>query len=397
MNQQVAILGSTGSIGQSTLDVIARHPDKYQVKVLTANSNIETMLSQCIQFQPNKVVMADPQSAEKLKVELSQHQSRTLSEIIVTSGSNELANAVSDEQLDIVVAAIVGAAGLLPTLAAVEAGHRVLLANKEALVMSGEIFMQSVQRSGATLLPVDSEHNAIFQCLADTKEPLKVIDKILLTGSGGPFRALPIEQLEYVTPEQACAHPNWDMGKKISVDSATMMNKGLELIEASFMFQMPADKIQIVVHPQSIVHSMVSYVDGSVLAQMGNPDMRTPIAHCLAWPDRIDAGVESLDFYKLQNLTFDQPDYQRFPCLKLAEEALRIGGTAPCIINAANEIAVAAFLAGEIRFTGIAEVIRETLGQIEIIEPKSLDDVIKTNDYARQVASKQIENGTGNL
>ena len=343
MNQQVAILGSTGSIGQSTLDVIARHPDKYQVKVLTANSNIETMLSQCIQFQPNKVVMADPQSAEKLKVELSQHQSRTLSEIIVTSGSNELANAVSDEQLDIVVAAIVGAAGLLPTLAAVEAGHRVLLANKEALVMSGEIFMQSVQMSGATLLPVDSEHNAIFQCLADTKEPLKVIDKILLTGSGGPFRALPIEQLEYVTPEQACAHPNWDMGKKISVDSATMMNKGLELIEASFMFQMPADKIQIVVHPQSIVHSMVSYVDGSVLAQMGNPDMRTPIAHCLAWPDRIDAGVESLDFYKLQNLTFDQPDYQRFPCLKLAEEALRIGGTAPCIINAANEIAVAAF------------------------------------------------------
>jgi len=299
MKQQVCILGSTGSIGSNALDVIQRNREEYKVVCLTANTNVEKMFQQC-------------------------------------SGSESLVEAVELEEVSTVLAAIVGAAGLLPTLAAVERGIKVLLANKEALVMSGELFMNTVKDSGALLLPVDSEHNAIFQCLSKNETSHSQVStqglhKIFLTGSGGPFRNLPLNQLSEVTPEQACAHPNWDMGKKISVDSATMMNKGLELIEACFLFGVSLEKIDIVIHPQSIVHSMVSYEDGSVLAQMGRPDMRTPIAHTLAWPERIDAGVEPLDFYSMNSLTFESPDYNRFPCLGLAERAMMMGGIAPCV------------------------------------------------------------------
>jgi len=389
--QGICILGATGSIGCSTLDVIQRNPDQYEILVLTANTNVDKMLEQCLAFQPKLAVMADQASAKLLTELLENNQCQT----VVTTGKQAIIEAANFDGVTTVVAAIVGAVGLLPTLTAVNKGLKVLLANKEALVMTGTLFINAAKENGAVLLPVDSEHNAIFQCLpemdSNAHSSLHGVSKVLLTGSGGPFRATPIDELEKMTPTQACAHPNWDMGRKISVDSATMMNKGLELIEACFLFGLKLEQVDIVVHPQSIVHSMVSYKDGSVLAQMGNPDMRTPIAHTLAWPERIDAGVKPLDFYTLSNLTFEAPDYQRFPCLKLASKALKTGGTAPCILNAANEIAVDAFLNEKIKFTDIALVIEQTVNQFEPSEADTLDKIITTDHQSREMAEKIIK------
>ncbi|MGX5173397.1 1-deoxy-D-xylulose-5-phosphate reductoisomerase [Aliikangiella sp. IMCC44653] len=391
--QGVCILGSTGSIGSSTLDVIARNPELYRVEVLTAHHNIQKLLEQCIRFQPKYVVVADPTKAKELTLLLAE---KSLS-IQVNSGPAALVDCVKLPNIDTVVAAIVGAAGLLPTLEAVKQGHKVLLANKEALVMSGELFLKEVNDSKAMLLPVDSEHNAIFQCLPVNNQDASIdkqsVAKILLTGSGGPFRTTPLDELEQVTPEQACAHPNWDMGKKISVDSATMMNKGLEFIEACFLFDIAPENIQIVVHPQSIVHSMVAYIDGSVIAQLGQPDMRTPIAHTLAWPERINSGVSALDFFSMQDLSFEKPDFERFPCLQLAIQAIKSGGTAPAILNAANEVAVEAFLNREIAFTQIAKVIAKTLDLIPVDKVNNLDCVLSADSQARQTARQIIEKG----
>lgn len=391
MTQGVCILGSTGSIGCSTLDVISRNLDKFSVEVLTAHSNWKKLLEQCQTFQPKKVVLSDEAAGEFLKDELANLNI----DVMVESGNDALVAAAKTPGVNTVVAAIVGAAGLLPTLTAIKSGHKVLLANKEALVMSGELFMREVRENQAVLLPVDSEHNAIFQSLPSADQSgvpsLQGVNKILLTGSGGPFRQLPLHQLSEMTPEQACAHPNWDMGKKISVDSATMMNKGLELIEACFLFGVNLEQVEIVVHPQSIVHSMVSYADGSVVAQMGNPDMRTPIAHTLAWPERIDAGVEPLDFYQMADLTFESPDYERFPCLQLATDAMRAGGTAPCTLNAANEIAVDAFLNKQILFTDIAYVIRRTLEQVTVKDADSLETIVELDELSRKVALSIVE------
>lgn len=393
MKQGVCILGSTGSIGCSTLDVIATNIDGYRVEVLTANNNVDKLFEQCLQFKPKVAILRDQQAAAELANRLASENLATL----VKAGEEAIAEAPQTEGVNTVVAAIVGAAGLLPTLTAVKCGHKVLLANKEALVMSGDIFTRAVAEHKAVLLPVDSEHNAIFQCLPNSTQTcrpdLKGVRKILLTGSGGPFRTLPIEQLADVTPEQACAHPNWDMGKKISVDSATMMNKGLELIEAGYLFGISLQQIDIVVHPQSIVHSMVSYDDGSVLAQMGNPDMRTPIAHTLAWPERIDAGVAPLDFYQMADLSFSAPDYERFPCLRLAQWAMQQGGAAPCILNAANEVAVAAFLNGDIRFTDIAVVIEKTLHSFQPQLVETIEQVLQVDQLARDYASNFISAG----
>lgn len=390
MTQGVCILGSTGSIGTSTLDVINRNRDKYRVDVLTANTNIEKLYQQCLDFTPKLVVVKNEIAASKLKSKLAKLNFATE----VQSGEHAINHAANFSGVSIVVAAIVGAAGLLPTLSAIKKGHKILLANKEALVMSGELFIDAVKKYGATLLPVDSEHNAIFQCLATEQNSavssMQGVDKILLTGSGGPFRNLPIEELDSVTPEQACAHPNWDMGDKISVDSATMMNKGLELIEACFLFDVTQEKIDIVIHPQSIIHSMVSYRDGSVISQMGNPDMRTPIAYCLAWPDRIDAGVTPLDFYNMKNLSFSAPDFERFPCLKLAMQAIKKGGAYPCVLNAANEVAVNAFLNNQIIFTDIAKVIEHTLNTVSNLKFSTIEDILEEDKKARYIASEWI-------
>ena len=335
----ITILGATGSIGVSTLDVLRRHPNDYRVVALTANRDVERLLTQCQEFKPDYAVMADNAAAKELAEQVNDAGLRTE----VLAGAKNLEHVSALAETDYVMAAIVGAAGLLPTLAAARAGKRVLLANKEALVMSGHLFMQAVRENGAELLPIDSEHNAIFQCMPqDYRSGMdaKGVRRILLTGSGGPFRDTAPELLEAVTPEQAIAHPNWSMGRKISVDSATMMNKGLELIEACWLFDVGPDKVEIVVHKESVIHSMVDYMDGSVLAQLGNPDMRTPIAHALAWPERIDSGVDALDMFSVGQLNFERPDLERFPCLRLADEAIRAGGTASAILNAANEIAV---------------------------------------------------------
>lgn len=386
--QTLCVLGSTGSIGQSTLDVIASHPQKYSVFALAANSGVETMLQQCLGFSPQYAVMGDAEAANKLAEALSVHKSP----VRVLSGSDELARIAGVDEVDTVVAAIVGAAGLQSTMAAVQAGKKVLLANKEALVMSGHLFTQAAKATGAQILPVDSEHNAIFQCLPPSYSSLEQagVNKIILTGSGGPFRTLALEEMANVSPDEACAHPNWNMGRKISVDSATMMNKGLELIEACWLFSARPEQIQIVVHPQSIVHSMVEYVDGSVLAQLGRPDMRTPIAHCLAWPQRIRSGVEPLDFYKLASLDFSAPDYERFPCLRLAMGAIEQGGDCPAALNAANEVAVAGFLSGKLLFTDIAQVIEKVMANWRRSEPFTLDDVIKADLTARHQANEAI-------
>ncbi|HAJ91261.1 MAG TPA: 1-deoxy-D-xylulose-5-phosphate reductoisomerase, partial [Gammaproteobacteria bacterium] len=358
----VTLLGSTGSIGVSTLDVIARHPGRFRIVALTANSSVDKLAAQCVRFQPQYAVMADADAAARLALLLQQ----SAPDVQVLSGSEGLVTVAGHAAVDFVMAAIVGAAGLLPSLAAARKGKRVMLANKEALVMSGALFMQAVREHRATLLPVDSEHNAILQCLPDDyvagEEPSGV-RKILLTASGGPFRTLPVSELSAVTPEQACAHPNWDMGRKISVDSATMMNKGLEVIEAGWLFNLPMDRIKVVLHPQSLVHSLVEYEDGSVLAQMGNPDMRIPISHALGWPERIDSGAESLDLMAVGNMQFEAPDSAHYPCLELATAAWRGGGTTPAVLNAANEVAVQAFLDRRIAFTSIPRVVEQVLEQ----------------------------------
>jgi 1-deoxy-D-xylulose-5-phosphate reductoisomerase len=385
----LCILGSTGSIGINTLDVAARYPDKYKIVALSANSQVDRLLEQCEQYQPEYAVMANEKFAKQLTALLKEINSS----VKVLSGIPGLETIASLEQVDYVMAAIVGAAGLKPTLAAARSGKRVLLANKEALVMSGQIFMDEVQKNNAELLPIDSEHNAIFQCMPENYNGLTEsgITKILLTGSGGPFRTRGLDELDEVTPDQACAHPNWSMGRKISVDSATMMNKGLELIEACWLFQTTPDNIQIVVHPQSVIHSMVQYTDGSVLAQLGQPDMRTPIAHALSWPERIDSGVEKLDFFSVSKLEFEEPDYERFPCLRLAEESIRKGGTAPAILNAANEVAVAAFLDEKLKFTDIPYVVEQALKNLPSRPAASLDVILEDDMAARKEAEQLID------
>lgn len=384
----ITVLGSTGSIGVSTLDVIRRHPEQYQVFALTAHSRMEELFQQVQQFNPRYAVMGDEQQAQTLRNRLQ----RVGSDTEVLSGPDALVNVAEHADVDYVMAAIVGAAGLLPTLAAVKQGKRVLLANKEALVMSGQLFMDAVAASGAELLPIDSEHNAIYQCLPQGQAVMqKGVAKILLTGSGGPFRNLPLDQFQQVTPDQACAHPNWSMGRKISVDSATMMNKGLEFIEACWLFGASTEQVEVVVHPQSVIHSMVQYVDGSVLAQMGNPDMRTPIAYGLAWPDRIEAGVDTLDFVKVAQLDFQAPDEQRFPCLRLAREAMDTGKTAPAVLNAANEEAVAAFLDNQVPFTTIAQVNQQVLERVQLLDAADIESVLAADQEARIVAKALLK------
>ena len=383
----ITILGATGSIGKSTLEVLALHPEQYQIVALTAHKNVERMTNLCQTYKPTYAVMVDNQAATELKQNLAGQG------ITILSGMKALEEVAALEEVDYVMAAIVGAAGLLSSMAAAKAGKRVLLANKESLVMSGDLFMQAIHENNAELLPIDSEHNAIFQSMpANFHDGLKQtgVERILLTASGGPFRTTPLEELETVTPEQAVAHPNWEMGKKISVDSATMMNKGLEVIEAHWLFNAGADDIQVVIHPQSVIHSMVSYTDGSVLAQLGNPDMRTPIAHALAWPQRMQSGVEPLDIFKVAQLDFETPDFERFPCLNLAYEALRAGGTAPTILNAANEIAVEAFLDKRLPFNGISQLIDDALQSINMQPVDSLDIVIEADIITRKHVNKHL-------
>jgi 1-deoxy-D-xylulose-5-phosphate reductoisomerase len=384
----ISILGSTGSIGVSTLDVVARHPDQFRVVALAARSRWQALLAQCIQFNPEIAVIGDATVAQALMRGLREAKCPT--EVLVGDAGLEVAATLPSAH--IVMAAIVGAAGLLSTLAAARAGRRVLLANKEALVMAGHLLLDVVAASGGELLPIDSEHNAIFQCLpaGPTGRTTRGVHRIWLTASGGPFLRVPADQLAAVTPEQACAHPRWAMGQKISVDSATLMNKGLELIEASLLFAMPVTAIEVVVHPQSIVHSLVQYIDGSTLAQLGHPDMRTPIAHALGFPDRLRSGVASLDLLSLGALQFEAPDRIKFPCLGLAEEAARCGGTMPAVLNAANEVAVAAFLASRVNFTGIAPVISEVLEHVGSRAVHSIEDVLEADSVARQVAHERL-------
>jgi len=387
--KKITVLGATGSIGVSTLDVIRRNSSQYSVFALTAHTSIDILKDQILIHKPDYAVVVDEEASQALKSELKKLNVATE----VLAGSSALEEVASATAVDYVMAAIVGAAGLLPTLAAANAGKRVLLANKEALVMSGNFFINAVLENNAELLPIDSEHNAIFQCLPPKSGPtglVQGVEKILLTGSGGPFRTIPLSELEKVTPDQACAHPNWDMGRKISVDSATMMNKGLELIEASYLFSMPAEDIEVVIHPQSVIHSMVQYIDGSVIAQLGNPDMRTPIAHALAWPDRIASGVAPLDIVNIARLDFEKPDYKRFPCLKLAQNAINQGGAAPAILNAANEIAVEAFLGKKIGFTDIHQTIAYTQEKLVAHSLASIDDVLKVDQQAREIALDYI-------
>ncbi len=387
--KRVTVLGATGSIGRSTLDVIARHPSLFSVYALTAHSNVDEMFELCCQFHPEIVVMADAKAAARLSDRLQQAKRN----IAVQTGCASMEAAAAHPEVDYVMAAIVGAAGLRPALAAAQAGKRVLLANKEALVMTGHLFMDAVAQSGATLMPIDSEHNAIFQCLPGTYRSGSTapgVSKILLTASGGPFRQWSTRDMAQVTPAQACKHPNWTMGRKISVDSATLMNKGLELIEACWLFNTTPDRIQVVVHPQSIVHSMVEFTDGSVLAQMGSPDMRTPIAFGLGWPQRISSGVSSLDFLRLGSLEFEAPDLVRFPCLRLAQEAFLNGGTSCAILNAANEVAVEAFLNGNLGFTAIPDIIEQTLGRMASRKASSVEVVLEDDLSARQLAHSLI-------
>ena len=386
----LCILGATGSIGVSTLDVVTRHSDKYKIIALTANTNIEVLYEQCLAHKPEYAVVVNEKQAQLFSEKIAQSEIKTLK---VLSGSKALETVASLDNVDSVMAAIVGAAGLLPTLAAAKKGKTILLANKEALVMSGDIFMQEVAKSGATLLPIDSEHNAIFQCMPahyQAGDSAKQARRILLTASGGPFRETPIEELEHVTPEQAVAHPKWDMGRKISVDSATMMNKGLELIEACLLFNMSPDAIQVVIHKQSIIHSMVDYVDGSVLAQMGNPDMRTPIAHAMAYPERFDSGVSPLDIFEVGQMDFEKANLERFPCLRLAQEAINKGGIMPTVLNAANEIAVDAFLNETIKFTDIAKVIEQTMAKFTAKSAKTLEIILATDKHAREISHQMI-------
>ncbi len=389
--QKVSILGATGSIGKSTLDVLLKHPELFSVYALTANNNIEVLLQMARLCSPEYVVIADPTQFKQAKKLFSDGQLTCE----VLAGHEALAQVASASEVDVVMAAIVGAAGLMPTLAAVKAGKKVLLANKESLVMSGDLFIQTANQYNAQILPIDSEHNAIFQCLPTEFKYGELsssgISKVLLTGSGGPFLTTPLNELHHVTPDQACAHPNWDMGRKISVDSATMMNKGLEFIEARWLFGLKASDIQIVLHPQSIIHSMVQYIDGSVLAQMGNPDMRTPIAHALAFPERIESGVLPLDFNQLANFTFTEPETERYPNLALAIQASSAGQYATTTLNAANEVAVEAFLQGQISFMQIAQVNDECLQQTSSHSLKTIEAVLESDKSARRLSINIVE------
>ena len=386
MMRTLTLLGATGSIGASTLDVVARHPDRFRVAALAANTDWRRLAELCRRHRPAYAAMQDTAAARALEQALAAEGLATR----VLAGPAGLAEVAELPEVDTVLAAIVGAAGLPPTLAAVRAGKRVLLANKEALVIGGALFMRAVEEGGAVLLPIDSEHNAIFQCLPrgyDRQPAGAGVRRLLLTASGGPFRTRAIADLPYVTPDEACAHPNWRMGRKISVDSATMMNKGLEVIEAHWLFGVPASAIKVVIHPQSVIHSLVEYVDGSVLAELGHPDMRTPIAQALALPDRIDSGVASLELPQLAGLSFEEPDLARFPVLPLAYEALAAAGTAPAILNAANEVAVAAFLDGAVRYTDIAAACAATLAKVPARAANSFDDALAADAEARCVAT----------
>lgn len=394
--RHICVLGSTGSIGVSTLDVIRSHPDLFKVVSLTAHSNIELLAKQCVEFNPEMVVVGSAETANRLNELLKSNGSK----VTVSHGADALVAASTLTSVDTVMAAIVGAAGLVPTIEAAKLGKRILLANKEALVMAGDIFMSAIASSGAELLPIDSEHNAIYQCLPDAntsnggsrgRYSSIGVKEILLTASGGPFRNHSLGQLKDVTPEQACAHPNWVMGRKISVDSATMMNKGLEVIEAHHLFGVPAEQIKVLIHPQSLVHSMVRYIDGSVIAQLGQPDMKTPIAYGLGWPLRIDAGVKELDFTTAHDMSFEPVDLKRFPCLSLSYQALSVGGLAPTILNAANEVAVDSFLNNEIRFTQISELVERVMNQTKVSDKLSLDSILEADNMARQDALKIVK------
>ncbi len=390
----VAILGSTGSIGRSTLSVIAAHPERFRVVSLCANDNWRTLVDQAQRFSPATVVLADPAAADLARAALRECGSATR----VESGPLALAEAVSAAPVDLVMAAIVGAAGLLPTLAAVRGGKRVLLANKEALVMAGQLLMDEVRAAGAELIPIDSEHNAIFQCMPAGYLPGRAahgVLRVILTASGGPFRTRAAADLAQVTPDQACAHPNWKMGRKISVDSATLMNKGLEVIEATLLFALPESRVDVLVHPQSVVHSLVEYADGSMLAQLGAPDMRTPIAQALAWPERVTSGVQSLSLPQIGRLDFEPPDHERFPGLLLARAAARAGGTAPALLNAANEVAVQAFLDRRLNFTRITAVIDQVMQRVQSGPVAELADVLEADAAARRAAVALIETAPG--
>lgn len=398
--QQVTILGATGSIGDSTLKVLSQHPDRYKVFALTGFNRLDTLAKLVSIYQPQVVVVPELQSDAFAALLKQQCDAATISQLHILEGQSGLCTVASAPQVDVVMAAIVGAAGLAPTLAAVDAGKRVLLANKESLVMAGELFMNRVKQSGAQLLPVDSEHNAIFQCLPadyfsvsdgfNTQEHRAGVQQILLTASGGPFRQWSHAQMQQATPAQACKHPKWSMGQKISVDSATLMNKGLELIEACHLFALPVERVTVVIHPESIIHSLVQYVDGSTLAQMGNPDMCTPIAHALAWPHRIKTAVPPLDLFAVQRLHFEQPDELRFPALRLAKQSMLQGGAMPAVLNAANEVAVAAFLTGKIAFTQIAELIERVLTQIPMFPAQDIGTILSQDQEARSLAEQWL-------
>jgi 1-deoxy-D-xylulose-5-phosphate reductoisomerase len=381
MTRTVTILGATGSIGTSALDVIARHPERYRVHALTAQSNVEALADLAARFRPDVVVIGDASLEAALRAAVRQRGATAR----VAAGPEALVGAARAPAADTVLAAIVGAAGLMPSLAAAESGKRLLLANKEAIVCAGALLMAAVKRGGGALLPVDSEHNAIHQCLAGVGESERDGARLVLTASGGPFRTR--RSLDDVTPEEACAHPNWVMGRKISVDSATLMNKGLEVIEASWLFNMPVERIDVVIHPQSVIHSMVEFPDGSVLAQLGTPDMRTPLAYALAWPERVASGAQRLDFSRLGALTFEAPDHARFPCLRFAYDALRHGRGASAVLNAANEVAVQAFLGGRLRFPEIAATIERVLEAFDPPAPTAIDEVLEIDRRAREVAA----------
>ena len=392
MTIAVTILGSTGTIGVNTLDVMALHPQRFSVFALSANTNVEGLFAQCQRWTPRFAVMVD----ERAATDLAARCRVAALDTEVLAGADALALVAAHDEVGYVMAGIVGAAGLLPNLAAARAGKRVMLANKESLVMSGQLFMDAVRENKAELLPIDSEHNAVFQCLPSqfgAGLPQVGVERILLTASGGPFRCWPIEQLHAVTPAQACKHPNWVMGRKISVDSATMMNKGLEVIEACWLFGTSPAQVEVVIHPQSVVHSMVQYVDGSVLAQLGNPDMRTPIAYALAWPERCTAGVERLDLFSVRHLDFEEPDYDRFPCLRLARDAMSVGGTAPAILNAANEVAVAAFLDQHISFTAIPRLVARALERVTARPALDLETILADDAAARDCVRRALSEG----
>ena len=393
--KRLTVLGSTGSIGCNTLDVVRHNPESFAVTALVAGKNVDRMIEQCLEFSPRYAVMDDAKSANALMLALREHGSRTE----VLSGQQAACDVAALDEVDQVMAAIVGAAGLVPTLAAIRAGKTILLANKESLVTCGRLFLEAVKQHGAQLLPVDSEHNAIFQSLPQSFQSdlgyaelsQHGVSSILLTGSGGPFRETPIAELSAMTPDQACRHPNWSMGRKISVDSATMMNKGRESIEARWLFNASAKQMEVLIHPQSVIHSMVRYQDGSVLAQLGEPDMRTPIANTMAWPQRVVSGAKPLDFCKMGALSFSEPDYARYPCLKLAMDAFEQGQAATTALNAANEISVAAFLDGQIRFTDIAALNLAVLEHLDLREPQNVDEVLIIDASAREAATLQTK------